>query len=150
MVGILFIASTGYSANQKAHRTLKVTVTEIRGEMLTYRTEEGTTRNIALKVVEQFEKIENVKKGDQLVMEFDEGNQVIRINRPERSTVSGEIVKFDAVEKKVTLKLKDGTTQTFTVIPPVAGKLSVIPEGTPVSLDIDAKNNFVKDFERQK
>jgi hypothetical protein len=148
IAGILLIASTGHSDNKQAHRILKVTVTDINGDMLTYKTEEGTTRNVALKVVEQFEKIENVKKGDQLVMEFDEGNQLIRINRPDRATISGEILKFDAAGKKVTVKLKDGSTETYTVIPPVVSKMSGLPEGAMVALDIDAKNNFVKDFER--
>jgi Cu/Ag efflux protein CusF len=148
MVVTLFIPLTGYTAGQESHRTLNTEVTDIKGDMIFYKTEEGTTRNVSRQVVEKFEKVENVKVGDKLVMEFDEGNQVIRINRADRSKVSGQIVKFDPTEKKVTLKLKDGTTQTYTVIPPVASKMAGLPEGTNVALDIDEKNNFVKDFER--
>ena len=144
----LLFASTGYSVEGK-HRILNVTVTQIKGDMLQYKTEEGTTRNVALKIVEKYEKIENVKVGDRLVMEFDEGNQVIRINRPDRLSVSGQLMKFDVNERKVTVKLQDGTTQTYTVIPPAASKLAAVPEGASVTLDIDLKNNFVKDFERK-
>jgi hypothetical protein len=154
MMVTLFIASAGYSAgeqfNKGGHRTLNVTVTKITGDALFYKTEEGTTRNISLKVVEKYEKIQNVKVGDQLVMEFDEGNQVIRINRPDRFTVSGQVIEFDPVGKKVTLKLKDGTTQTYTMIPPASSKMSAVPKGTTVLLDIDEKNNLVKDFDREK
>ena len=149
MMGTLFMATTGHPADPAAHRTLNVTVTDIKGGMLFYKTEEGTTRNTSLKIVEKYEKIENVKVGDQLIMEFDEGNQVIRINRPDRLTVSGQLMKYDSQERKVTLKLKDGKSETYTVIPPVASKLAAVPEGANLVLDIDAKNNFVKDFERK-
>jgi hypothetical protein len=147
VIGILLTASTGYTA--EGHRTQTVTVTRITGDTLFYKTEEGTTRNIALKIVEKYEQVENVKVGDKLSIEFDEGNQVIRINRPDRLTVSGQLMKFDSTDRKVTVKLNDGTTKTYTVIPPVVSKLSVVPEGTNIVLDIDMKNNFVKDFDRK-
>jgi hypothetical protein len=156
MVVTLLIASAGYSENleNKGNRILNVTVTDIKGDMLFYKTEEGTTRTIGLKVVQKYEKVRNVKVGDQLIMEFDEGNQVIRINRPgnpaDRFTVSGQVVKFDSVGNKLTLKLMDGTTHTYTLIPPAGIKMAAVPEGTTVLLDIDEKNNLVKDFERQK
>ncbi len=156
MVVTLLIASAGYSENSenKGHRILNVTVTKITEDMLFFETEEGTTRNASLKVVEKYEKVRNLKVGDQLVMEFDEGNQIIRINRPgnpsDRFTVSGQVVEFDPTGKKVTLKLKDGTTHTYTMIPPARSKMSGVPKGTTVLLDIDEKNDLVKDFERQK
>jgi hypothetical protein len=58
-------------------------------------------------------------------------------------------MKFDSGERKVTLKLENGKLETYTVIPPAASKLAAVPEGTNVSLDIDVKNNFVKDFEKK-
>jgi hypothetical protein len=158
LMGTFFMTSAGYSAEEQlkkeGNRILNVTVTDIKGDMLFFKTEEGTTRNISLKVVQKYEKVRNVKVGDQLIMEFDEGNQVIRINRPgnstDRSTVSGQVVKFDSVGNKVTLKLMDGTTHTYTMIPPAGLKMSAVPKGTSVVLDIDEKNNLVKDFERQE
>ena len=148
MISALLTSSTGYSAGE-GHRTLIVTVTQIKGDSLYYKTEEGTTRNISLKIVEKYEQVQNVKVGDKLSIEFDEGNQVIRIDRADRLTVSGQLLKFDATEKKVTIKLNDGAIQAYTVIPPVVSKLAAVPEGTTIVLDIDMKNNFVKDFERK-
>lgn len=147
--GALLIAAMGYPADPPGHRVLNVIVTDIKGDTLFYKTEEGTTRNIGVKIVEQYEKIENVRVGDPLVMEFDEGNQVIRINRPDRRTVTGAVTKFDPTERKVTLKLKDGRSETYTLIPPAATKMGTVSEGTNVVLDIDVKNNFVKDFHKE-
>lgn len=144
----MFAASPGYPAGQ-GHRTLDVTVTDIKGEMLFYKTSEGSTRNISVKIVEEYERVEDVKVGDKLVMEFDEGNQVIRVNRPNRFTVPGQLVQYDEMKRTVTLKLKDGRSQTYAVIPPVAIKMATVPAGTKILLDIDLKNNFVKDFERK-
>jgi hypothetical protein len=149
IAGTLVIASEAYPLHVPEHRTLNVTVTEIKGDTLYYKTEEGTTRTISLKVVEQYERVGNVKIGEDLVMEFDEGNQVIRVNRPDRLTVSGELTNFDHNRRQITLKLKNGTSEIYTVIPPVAPKVAVVPEGTTVWLEIDVKNNMVKDIRRE-
>jgi hypothetical protein len=34
------------------------------------------------------------------------------------------------------------------MIPPARIKMAAVPKGSTVVLDIDSKNNFVKDFER--
>jgi hypothetical protein len=142
------------SLKDQGHRLLNVTVTDIKGDTLFYKTEEGTVRNVALKIVEQQEKVGRVNVGDQLVMEFDEGNQLIRASRPDvsfkRLTVSGQIVGVDSAANKVVLKLENGKTQTYTMIPPASLKMAAVPKGTTVLLDIDPKNNFVKDFEKQE
>jgi hypothetical protein len=82
-------------------------------------------------------------------MEVGERNQVIRINRPDRLIVSGQLTNFDHNRRQVTLRLKDGTSEIYTVIPPVAPKVAVIPEGSNVSLEIDVKNNTIKDIRRE-
>jgi hypothetical protein len=155
LAGIFLAVSVGHPADEQlkaGHRVLNVTVTEIKGDALFFKTEEGTTRNVALKIVEKYEKVGKVKVGDQLVMEFNEGNEVIRISRPgdspEHFTVSGQVVEFDPMAKKVTLKLTDGTTKSYNMIPPASIKMAAVPKGSTVVLDIDSKNNFVKDFER--
>jgi hypothetical protein len=157
LAAALLISAAGYSADeplqQKGNRTLNVTVADIKGDMLFYRTDEGTVRNVALKLVEKYEKVGRVKVGDPLVMEFDEGNQLIKVSRPGESsdnfTVSGQVLGVDSAANKVTLKLEDGTTKVYSMIPPAGLKMAAVPKGTTVVLNIDAKNNLVKDFERK-
>jgi len=163
-----FFPLPSYSANdvpqqpelkKEGHRVLRVTVTEIKGDSIFYKTEEDTTRNFSVKLLEKNEKVRNIKIGDQLEIEFDEGNQVVRIDRAEGlkptqdpsliETVAGQVIKFDASDRILIIKQADGTIGTFKAKEAAAIKLAALKAGTNILLEIDNKNNLVEDFEQK-
>ncbi|MBI3805687.1 MAG: hypothetical protein HY282_18200 [Nitrospirae bacterium] len=152
------LSSADSPSETQGHRTLKATVTKVSPDMISFTTEENTTRNFSTKVLENFENVKNPKVGDRLVLGLDEGNSIIYIDRLENyqatgnrvnPIVSGELVKFDSAERKATLKLKDGSTNTYRLIPPAGIKMATVPEGSMVSIEIDEQNGLVKDVHRK-
>jgi hypothetical protein len=49
----------------------------------------------------------------------------------------------------VTLKLKDGKTQTYSMKDPAAGKMNKVKNGTPITIYLDEENSMVMDFDPQ-
>jgi hypothetical protein len=169
MVSLLLGASIAYAdaplpsdpqVPTLGHRTLKGTVTKLENGSLLLRTEEGTLRNFSTKNIKEVEKVQGLKEGDVLVLELDEGNQIIHIDRlSEQSgpqgpaphkTVTGHVEKYDPIERKLTLKLEDGTTQAFALKPPANIKAASLEQGMVVVMEIDEDNNQVMDLHVEK
>jgi hypothetical protein len=154
----LFVPYTGESADKLergAHRRVEGTVQKITKDSFVLKTEEGTLRNFSFKEVEK-EEVGDIKIGDRLVVEFDEGNQIVDIDRMEgemgeagerHPVVTGEIVGFDRTKKEVTLKLKDGKSQSYQMKDAAATKMSGVKIGTVVLMELDEENNLVNDFD---
>jgi Cu/Ag efflux protein CusF len=95
--------------------------------------------------------------GEHLVMELDEGNQIIDVDRVAEGeigemgkfhkTVAGEVVKIDPAKKRVTLKLKDGASRTYRMKDAAATKMGGVKAGTAVVMEIDEENHLVNDFD---
>jgi hypothetical protein len=51
------------------------------------------------------------------------------------------------VKKEVTLKLKSGKTQAFSMKDPAATKMANVKSGTPITMHLDEENNMVMDFD---
>ncbi len=161
------ITSTVYSAdinpeplklNKDGHRWVLGTVEKVTPEAFFLKTREGTSRNYSLKELEK-EGISNLRVGEFLSMEFDEGNQIIDIDRvntldlkPEEfgefhHTVLGEVVSVDSPKKKVTLKVKGKGDKSYRMKDAAATKMAGIQAGTVVLLELDEENNMVNDFD---
>ncbi|MEW6325362.1 MAG: hypothetical protein AB1515_08245 [Nitrospirota bacterium] len=174
---LLCLASAGESGapvsdplRKEAHRTLSGTVTNLKDGMLSIRTEEGTVRDFSVKQLEQTENVAEIKLGDRLVLELDENNMIIHVDRlgestPPHQTVAGRVLRAcvgvrapadlgrncpDPAERSVTLKLPDGTTQTYHLKMPASVKMLSIEPGTDVVMEIDEDNNLVMDFHVRK
>jgi hypothetical protein len=107
----------------------------------------------------QSEKIENPKVGDNVVLELNDANLIIRIDRFENGpvegadvylSVKGRVESFDPVKQQVTLQLSDGSVNTYNMISPASIKMEVVPMGAVVSMDVDKRNSLVKDFELER
>ena len=156
---ILFAAETPTPPGQMGHRTVTGVISNVTPDMFSLKTDEGTTRNFSFKEARR-EGIGGLNVGDKVTLELDEGNQIIDIDKAtggppsgmsaEHRSVSGTVVKFDRVKKEVTLKLKDGKTQTFTMKDPAAGKMSTVKTGAPITIHLDEENSMVMDFDLQK
>jgi len=104
----------------------------------------------------------NLRIGEFLSMEFDEGNQIIDIDRVNtldlqpadfwefHQTVLGEVVSVDSAKKKVTLKVKDKGDKSYRMKDAAATKMAGIQAGTAVLLELDEENNMVNDFDVQR
>jgi len=144
---------------KSAHRFVKGAVTKVTKDAFFIKTEEGTTRNFSIKELEK-EGIRDLKVGEYLVMELEEGNQIIDIDRVSESelgemgkfhrTVAGEVVKVDPAKKRVTLKLKDGTSRSYRMKDAAATKMAGVKEGTAVVMEIDEENHLVNDFDLKR
>jgi hypothetical protein len=151
-------AETQTPAGQMGHRTVSGVVTKATHDMISLKTSEGTVRNFTFKEARK-EGIGGLSVGDKVTLELDEGNQIIDINKEagispggvsgEHRSISGTVVKFDRVKKEVTLKLKDGKTQTYSMKDPAAAKMNNVKNGTPITIYLDEENSLVMDFDRQ-
>jgi len=102
--------------NKEGHRWVMGTIEKVGGGSFSIKTKEGTNRNFSIKELEK-ERIRNPQVGDFLVMEFDEGNQIIDIDRVDsldmdpsdmgefHQTVIGKHVSVDTAKKRVTLRV---------------------------------------------
>lgn len=164
------IASAGYSADtgsqplklkKEGHRYVLGTVERVTEDAFFIKTKEGTTRNYSLKELEK-EGISNLRVGEFLAMEFDEGNQIVDIDRvntldlkPEdfgefHQMVSGEVVSVDSSKKKVTLKVKGKGDKSYRMKDAAATKMAGVQSGTVVLLELDEENKMVNDFDIQR
>jgi hypothetical protein len=114
--------------------------------MLTLKTEEGTTRSFTVKSAE-IDGVTKLQPGDRVLLELDEGNQIIGINDigEKHQLVHGEVVGIDRDKKIVTLKLKNGTSQSYGMKEAMAGKMNNIEKGAIVTLMVDQRNNLAID-----
>ena len=166
LASTLLVPSPGYSQgtlklNKEGHRWVLGTIEKVMEGSFSIKTKEGTTRNFSNKELEK-ERIRNPRVGEFLVMEFDEGNQIIDIDRVDslemepsdmgefHQVVLGKHVSMDAVKKRVTLRVKGKGKKSFKLKEAAATKMMSIKPGTVVLLEIDEESNMVNDFDIQE
>lgn len=130
-------------AGLSGHRKLIGTVKNIQGNLISITTEEGTTRTFTLSEVKR-EGLESLQAGDKLILEMDEGNQIVDLHQPHRHTsISGTVETFRASEKTMTLRLPDGKTRRFELKDPAVPKIASVKEGTHIILEIDEQDRVM-------
>jgi hypothetical protein len=134
------------STSGQGHRNVIGTISKTTENMLTLKTEEGTTRSFTVKSAE-IDGVTKLQPGDRVLLELDEGNQIIGINDigEKHQLVHGEVVGIDRDKKIVTLKLKNGTSQSYGMKEAMAGKMNNIEKGAIVTLMVDQRNNLAID-----
>lgn len=130
----------------QGHRSLIGTVTKTTDTMLTVETEEGTSRSFSLKAA-KVDGISTLHPEDRVLLELDEENQIIGIHDigEKHQLVRGEIVGIDRVKKIITLKLMNGTSQSYGMKEAMAGKMNNIEAGAVVMLMVDQRNHLAMD-----
>lgn len=99
------------------HKFSIVSVDKISGDSISLKTEKGGERSLSIKETEK-EGIFNLKEGDKLYLEIDEGNQIVDIDRltaeghldhPEdHQTVIGELVRYEKANREVMIRVEGG------------------------------------------
>jgi len=130
----------------QGHRNVIGTISKTTETMLTVETEEGTTRSFTLRSAKS-DGITKLQPGDRVLLELDEGNQIIGINDigEKHQLVRGEVVGIDRVRKIVTLKLENGTSQAYGMKEAMAGKMNNIEKGASIMLMVDQRNKLAMD-----
>ena len=152
------IADSGNPATPEVghvHKHVTGTVSKIQSGTVYLETDEGTTRTLSLKNVRS-EMAQELKKGDRVRLELEEGNQIIDIDRvsdddslmhPEdHLTLTGEMLRFDPLKKMVTLKLNDGRSITYGMKDAAAIKMKMAKVGDIVEVQIDEENSLINDI----
>lgn len=134
------------SAIDQSHRNVIGTISKTTENMLTVETEEGTTRSFTVKSA-AIDGVTKLQQGDRVLLELDEGNQIIDIRDigEKHQLVRGEVVGVDRDKKIVTLKLKNGTAQSYGMKEAMAGKMNNIEKGAMVTLMVDQHNKLAMD-----
>jgi len=133
-----------FSAFADRHKATFGVVTKVTEHMISVALDTGTTRNFSVKDTER-EGISECKPGERVLLEVDEGNQIIDINDlgAMHHLVRGEVVSVDAVNRLVTLGLGDGTARTYRMKDAAAAKMSMVAAGTIVTIMTDHHNGYV-------
>lgn len=152
------------SQSDELHRKVTGEVDRIESDMVFLKTEEGTVRNFGVKDAKK-EGLKGLKPGDRITVELDEGNEIADIHKEEKvakgdqdamssegkggpspekhRSITGTIESFDAIRRKVTLKMEDGKSQSFELKNPAISKLTGVTPGTEVTLEIDEQNRVM-------
>lgn len=133
------------------HRTITGTVENMTGNQVHLKTEEGTTRVLAFKTARQ-EGLGMLKVGDRVVLELDEGNQIIDMRRadaapqPNDREVRGTVTRFFPLNKVIMVEA-GGTLRVFGLKDAAVTKLNNVQPGDHVVLEVDS-NGLVADAHR--
>jgi hypothetical protein len=143
---IFTLSTTSRGDVPGAHKYILGTVDKISGDMVFVEMEDGATRTLTLHQTKR-EGIEQLKSGSRVLLEVDEGNQIIDVIDigEKHQLVRGKVTEINQAKKSVTLKLKNGMTQSYKMKDALVGKMALIKPGTPVTLMIDAHNNWAMD-----
>ena len=138
--------SSAASTSGQGHRSVVGTVSKTTQDMISLEMPEGTTRNFTVKDAAR-EGVTKLQPGDRILLEFDEGNQIIDIvNLGEKhQLIRGEVLGVDQEKKVITLKLKSGASQSYKMKEAMAGKMNNIKKGNVVTLMVDQHNNSAMD-----
>ena len=139
---------------EHVHQYVVGTVSAIKGKTVFLDTETGN-RSLSKKEFET-EQISNIREGDRFLLEIDEGNQIIDLDRimgpgieshPEgHQTLKGNLVSYDRKYKIIILKLSNGTAASYKLKEVAATKINHVKLGSVVEIEIDEENGFVNDF----
>lgn len=152
------------TTDQNLHRSVTGQVDRIEDGMIFLKTEEGTTRNFGVKDAKK-EGLKELKPGDRVTLELDEGNEIADIHKEEavarggqngtssegrgglsqnqHRSIVGTVEAFDPIQRKIILKTEDGQSQSFDLKNPAISKLNGIEKGTKITLEIDEENRVM-------
>lgn len=132
----------------QGQRNVIGTVSSVTANMLAVKTEEGSTRSFTVKTAAA-DLVTKLEPGDRVLLEMDEGNQIIGIHDigEKHQLVRGEVTGIDQTKKILTLKLRNGTSQSYGMKEAMAGKMNNISAGAVVTLMIDPRNNLAMDVQ---
>lgn len=153
MVAQFFYAGHVIAADEpsEGHREVSGTIEKVESDLISVKTEEGTTRTFTVTEGKR-ENARSFKPGDKVVLEMDEGNQIVDIHREgaiitegdhRHRSISGTLKMFSRTDKKIIIEANDGGTESFLVKDSAASKLGSIREGTQVTLEIDEQNRVM-------
>lgn len=144
------------------HRVIAAEVQRMNWGVVFVKTQEGTLRNFSIEEAKK-EGISSLQKGDRLLLEIDEGNLIIDMQKQEAAaktarspesgtighpqTVKGALDSFDPLDRKVSIRLDSGETKAFEVKVPVLTKLNGVAQGAQITLIVD-EQDLVKDAHR--
>jgi Cu/Ag efflux protein CusF len=131
----------------QTHKSVVGTVNKATEEMLTLQIDGGTTtRNFTVKSAAR-EGIIGLKKGDRVVLEFDEGNQIVDIIHigAKHQLVHGSVMGVDKERSLITIQFEDGKSQSFRMKEAMAAKMNNIKKGAEVTMMVDQHNNSAMD-----
>ncbi len=133
------------------HREVSGTIEKVESDLISVKTTEGTTRSFTVNEGKR-EEIRSFKPGDKVVLEMDEGNQIVDIHREgaiitegdhRHRSIAGTLKMFSRTDKKIIIESNDGGTESFLVKDSAASKLGSIREGTRVTLEVDEQNRVM-------
>jgi len=145
------------------HRNVTGTIDKIEAGLVFLKTEEGTTRNFALKSARK-EGIEKLKPGDQVTVELDEGNQIVDIHKTASTAkkdesestdrggaiqgaphrlITGTVENFDTAKRDVTIKSDQGKLENLQLKDAAFTKLNGAKKGDKVTLELDEQNRVM-------
>lgn len=135
----------------KGHREVMGKIEKIEGGLISVKTGEGTTRNFTLNEAKR-EGFKSFKAGDEVVLEMDEGNQIVDIHPKGmlsskgthgHRSITGTVENFSRSDKMMKLKTKEGKTESFGIKDSALAKLGSVKEGTQVTLEVDEQNRVM-------
>lgn len=133
------------------HREVSGTIEKVESDLISVKTTEGTTRSFTVNEGKR-EEIRSFKPGDKVVLEMDEGNQIVDIHREgaiitegdhRHRSIAGTLKMFSRTDKKIIIESNDGGTESFLVKDSAASKLGSIREGTRITLEVDEQNRVM-------
>jgi cold shock CspA family protein len=153
MMAQVFYAGHVMAADEpaKGHREVIGTVQKVEGDLISVKTGEGTTRNFTVKEGQR-EGFKSMKPGDQVVLEMDEGNQIVDIHPKGmlsskgthgHRSITGTVENFSRSDKTMKVKTKEGKTESFGIKDSALAKLGSIKEGSQITVEVDEQNRVM-------
>lgn len=152
MIAQVFFAGQLFAADEpaKGHREVTGTIEKIQGNLISVKTQEGSTRNFTLNEGKR-EGFEALKPGDKVVLEMDEGNQIVDIHLQGMGasgdhghrSITGTIEKFNRDDKTMTILTQEGKTENFGVKDSALAKVGSVKEGMQITLEVDEQNRIM-------
>jgi hypothetical protein len=125
------------------HKSTFGVVTKVTDDMISVALATGTTRRFSVKDTKR-EGISDCKPGERVLLELDEGNQIIDINDlgAMHHLVRGTVGSIDPINRIVTLTLRDGTSRSYRMKDAVAAKMNLVAAGADVTVMTDHHNGY--------
>ncbi|MBI3803862.1 MAG: hypothetical protein HY282_08890 [Nitrospirae bacterium] len=135
--------STAAMLDAPGHREVSATVKKVDGTLVSVRTDEGTTRYFTVREAEK-SGLPSIDRGDTVVLQMDEGNQIIDIHGSHHHrSLTAMVETYRGSDKVLTVRTEDGATQSFELKDPVVPKVVILKEGAQISFEVDEQNRVM-------